>query len=40
MMRVQACYGGVPIVMSAPHFLKGDPYLWKNQVSTYSEIRL
>ena len=29
MIRVEGCSGGAPIVMSAPHFLHGDPELWE-----------
>ncbi len=29
MIRIQGCAGGAPVVMSAPHFLHGDPTLWE-----------
>ena len=27
MIHVESCFGGAPIIMSAPHFYNGDPYL-------------
>ena len=29
MIRVSSCYGGVPVVMTAPHFFRGDEILTK-----------